>query len=122
MKMKWFKESEFNEFSKMQPELLSRLDNARDLAGIPFYITSSYRSPDYNSLHGGVRNSAHTRGFAVDVRCLDNEDRWKIVHAAFCAGFPPPALFKALPPFSIAFCPALVLAAKSTALPPSAPP
>ena len=86
--MKWFRTSEFIQFSKMQPALLEKLDKARDIAGIPFHITSSYRSPEYNSIVGGVANSAHVRGYAVDIRCLDSESRFKIVYGAFCAGFP----------------------------------
>lgn len=87
IKLKYFDPSEFVKYYKMKPELLHRLDAAREYAGIPFRITSSYRPVEYNSLVGGVTNSAHTRGYAVDIRCIDSVQRFKIVHAALRAGF-----------------------------------
>ena len=46
---------------KMDADLLQMLDEARDLAGIPFPLSSAYRCPKHNKAVGGVPTSAHTR-------------------------------------------------------------
>lgn len=46
---------------KMDADLLHLLDEARDLAGTPFSLTSAYRCPKHNKAVGGVPTSAHTR-------------------------------------------------------------
>ena len=51
--MKYFTESEFSDFTKMDPKLLSMLDELREAYGHPIKITSSYRSPDHPSDSGG---------------------------------------------------------------------
>ena len=51
----------------MDPEVLRMLDEARKLAGIPFSLSSAYRCPKHNKAVGGVADSAHTRGYAVDT-------------------------------------------------------
>lgn len=63
----------------MQPSLLYRLDRARDLAGVPFVITSGYRGKDLDS--------AHSTGHAVDIRAHDSATRYAIVQGAVRAGF-----------------------------------
>jgi uncharacterized protein YcbK (DUF882 family) len=42
--MKYFNESEFNEFEKMDPNLLEKLDQLREVYGYPIKLTSTYRS------------------------------------------------------------------------------
>jgi len=37
--MKYFNESEFNEFDKMDPKLLEMLDNLREVYGFPIKLT-----------------------------------------------------------------------------------
>lgn len=54
--------------SLMQPSTLEMLDRARAIAGVPFVINSGFRTPAQNTRVGGSRNSAHLRGFAVDIR------------------------------------------------------
>lgn len=39
---------------KMDADLLHLLDEARDLAGAPFSLTSAYRCPKHNKAVGGV--------------------------------------------------------------------
>ena len=63
---------------KMDADLLHLLDEARDLAGTPFSLTSAYRCPKHNKAVGGVPTSAHTRGYAVDIRCVDSHSRFVI--------------------------------------------
>ena len=64
---------------KMDADLLHLLDEARDLAGTPFSLTSAYRCPKHNKAVGGVPTSAHTRGYAVDIRCVDSHSRFVIL-------------------------------------------
>jgi zinc D-Ala-D-Ala carboxypeptidase len=70
----------------MQEVFLKTLDYARDLAEIPFVITSGYRCPKHNAKIGGQPNSAHTKGFAADIKCTNSKDRFTIVEAARQAG------------------------------------
>ena len=51
--MKYFSESEFkcngvDCYDLMNPELIKRLDLARGIADVPFFITSSYRDKETN--------------------------------------------------------------------------
>lgn len=50
------------------------LDYVRTRFSKPITITSAYRSPALNSAVGGVKNSKHLQGLAVDIRCLHNTD------------------------------------------------
>jgi hypothetical protein len=58
-----------------------------DLAGIPFPLSSPYRCPKHNRAVGGVPTSAHTRGYAVDIRCVDSHSRFVMLQALLEAGF-----------------------------------
>lgn len=90
--LKYFRPTEFTCdgvpcFDKMNKELLSLLDVARSVSEIPFNITSSWRSKDYNDKINGRVNSAHLRGLAVDIACSGSSDRYMIVEALLFAGF-----------------------------------
>lgn len=61
-----FHEGEFDHPEEMQPVFLRLLDNIRDIADIPFYITSDYRTPEDNKRVGGSSTSLHMKGAAVD--------------------------------------------------------
>ena len=76
-----------HEVYKLETKLVNLLDVARGIAGIPFVITSGYRSPAYNKKIGGSANSAHMDSTAVDLRCRNSSERFKIVNAAIKAGF-----------------------------------
>jgi zinc D-Ala-D-Ala carboxypeptidase len=71
----------------LQPKLVEMLDNARDVAGIPFIITSGLRTMDANALAGGAHNSSHLRGLAVDLAVGGDMDRFLITKALLAAGF-----------------------------------
>lgn len=75
------------EAAGLQPEFVARLVEARKLAMTPFVITSGYRTPEHNAAVGGVPNSAHVRGLAVDLSAHDSVTRFKIVKALLDAGF-----------------------------------
>ncbi len=91
--MKYFKLNEFDSpdlpgsGSKMRKSTLDLLDSTRDLAGVPFVITSGYRTRSYNKKVGGVHSSSHTKGYAVDIRCKNSKDRYLIITAAINCGF-----------------------------------
>lgn len=57
---------------QMQAEWFAKtvLQPLRDRIGIAFLLTSWYRSPALNKAIGGVSNSAHLSGTAIDF-CLD---------------------------------------------------
>lgn len=90
---KYFKESEFRACSPrcslqdMKQGTMDRLDAARELAGIPFVLTSAFRTSKYDKEKGRTGNGAHTKGYAVDIRCNTSENRMRIVRALLDAGF-----------------------------------
>ena len=71
----------------LKPELVQMLDKARGIAGVPFKITSGYRDPSHNAEVGGVMNSAHELGLAVDLAVSDTVTGGKINDALHQVGF-----------------------------------
>lgn len=47
------------------------LEWLRNFVGAPIYINSGYRTPIHNAIVGGVTNSQHLDGSAVDITCKD---------------------------------------------------
>ncbi|NPB07460.1 MAG: peptidase M15 [Aquificae bacterium] len=64
---------------KIESRIVEILEELRRSLKKPLIITSAYRCPVHNRRIGGVRNSAHTKGYAVDIRCGNGEDRQRIV-------------------------------------------
>lgn len=91
--MKYFNESEFKrcspscEMSQCDGNSLARLDRAREVAGIPFVLSSAYRSVEYEKAKGRSGKGAHTEGKAFDIVCRDSRSRWRIVFGALAVGF-----------------------------------
>ena len=48
--------------------MAEELQVVRDYIGSPIHITSAYRTIAWNRHEGGVKNSYHTQGIAVDIR------------------------------------------------------
>ena len=76
----------------MSNEFLSMLDHARDLAGVPFKITSGYRvEADIDRLRKqGYKvslTSSHLKGVAADIACTNSQDRFNIIDALLSVGF-----------------------------------
>lgn len=71
----------------MDGDFLKMLDTARDTAGVPFKITSGYRSKEHNERVGGVPNSSHLKGYAADIACVAGRDRFIIIDSLIKAGF-----------------------------------
>ena len=63
---KHFQAEEFDHPDKLDPELLLLLDWTRADSGVPFIITSDYRTPEHNKRIGGSPYSLHPAGLAVD--------------------------------------------------------
>jgi len=69
------------EAENMNHEFMLILDKARGIAGIPFSINSGYRTPAENKEVGGVADSSHLSGLAVDLRAR-NPEELAIIHNA----------------------------------------
>lgn len=80
---KYFKEIDDGNVSQ---ELLTKLDEARELAGIPFIINSAFRSPEHPE---SIKNptSSHIKGLAVDIKATDSRTRAKILISLISVGF-----------------------------------
>lgn len=93
--MLYFKPEEFSckcgkcqmGFNQMNPSTLTMLNEARCMAGVPFIITSAYRCTAHNIAIGGKSNSAHTRGYAVDIKIRSSSEAMKILKALISVGF-----------------------------------
>lgn len=66
---------------------MERLQTARTLAGVPFKLNSAFRSEDYELAHKRSGKSMHCLGRAVDIKCVDSGNRYRIVNALIAAGF-----------------------------------
>lgn len=93
MTYKYFDQSDFDKcnpkctIEQMSERLLRKLDSARELVGIPFVLTSAFRSVEHDKSKGRSGNSAHTRGLAVDVRAATGKEKLQVVDAALKVGF-----------------------------------
>ena len=57
----------------MDSAFMEKLVTLREEFNKPIILTSAYRSPTYNTKIGGVENSPHVLGRAVDIQCLGSE-------------------------------------------------
>lgn len=93
MKYRYFNENEFMraipscKLDKMDVGFMNKLDTARHLAGCKFVILSAYRNLAWEETMGRSGNSSHTKGVAVDIKCVNSEARLFIVRALLEAGF-----------------------------------
>lgn len=83
---KYFSQKEVDTF-KLKPELWSLLDTLRGNYGYPIIIASGLRDKDHNKDVGGVDNSSHLSGLAVDINIPDTAKRFKLVVEALKLGF-----------------------------------
>lgn len=89
---KYFHDLEFKacnpgcDISQMSPAFLSRLDDLRAMCGFPLVLNCAYRSKKWDIERGRSGNSYHTKGLAVDIRCLDSRKRVRIVSSALILG------------------------------------
>lgn len=77
-----------SEVKRLNQTLVDMLDEARDICGFPFKITSGYRTPDQNQSVGGTSDSSHLAGLAVDIGApVGMEERIKMAWALGLVGF-----------------------------------
>ena len=68
----------------LSSRLLRIINEIRDDIGVPLYLNSACRCPEYNEKVGGVPNSAHVAteekpGEAVDIRCPNSSLRFNLL-------------------------------------------
>jgi len=68
-------------------DLIHALDRLEREVGFDLTFNSGYRCPKCNTRVGGVRNSAHLRGLAVDISCSFSILRFNLLKAALDLGF-----------------------------------
>ena len=87
--MKYFtNESDFKgSIDKMDPKLLTMLDELREEYGQAIVLTSSYRSPTHAVEIVKSKPGEHTYGAAVDIKCVGGENTFNLVSAAIKVGF-----------------------------------
>lgn len=96
--MKYFNTGKIDEFKcrcgncslgigEMDADLLSRLDEAREIADIPFKLNRAISCVAHNAAIGGSNTSSHLKGYAVDIDCNDSVSRYRIVTALLAVGF-----------------------------------
>ena len=90
--LKYFDVSEFaspdeiGSGSKMNKTFLEKLDYARHNAGVPFVITSGYRTEERNKLVGGRVGSSHLIGLAADISYTGSRERFLIINSLLDVG------------------------------------
>lgn len=91
MSYKHFSEAES---AGLDRELMSKLDTAREVAGIAFIITSGLRTCAANTAALGVEHSTHIQGLAVDLGLGHLEEgidrdtaRFRMLRGLSSAGF-----------------------------------
>lgn len=92
--LRYFSYSEFDSPDKpgtgklMDKVFLQKLDKAREIAKIPFIITSGFRTREYNStLERSVPNSSHIYGKAVDISAVTDNEKDIIIKSLIEVGF-----------------------------------
>lgn len=70
----------------MNPAFIRMLDAIREEVGFPLVISSGYRTPAHNAKVGGVPDSAHTKGVAVDITAITDGQKRAIAKAAIRQG------------------------------------
>lgn len=90
--IKYFKKEEFEckcgcGLNNINDDLVLALEKARGNSNFPFKINSACRCEKHNKKSGGVKDSAHTKGLAVDISIRDDSVRFIIVSALLNVGF-----------------------------------
>lgn len=70
----------------MNAAFVQKLDAIREEVGFPLIVTSGYRTPEHNAKVGGVADSSHTKGVAVDLAAPTEAAKHAIAAAAIRQG------------------------------------
>lgn len=90
--IKYFKFNEFDDPTEinsglmMNPAFVQLIDQIRIKIGHPLNINSGFRTESHNIKVGGKPNSAHTKGLACDIQCVDSTTRFQLIKYAFDLG------------------------------------
>jgi hypothetical protein len=98
MELKYFKLSEFDAKDangkkiagtggQMRASTLVKCDALREAYGKPLIVASGIRTPERNKQVGGVKNSSHLLGYAVDWKDISDSELIAFLDAAWAAGF-----------------------------------
>tara|TARA_R110000824_G_scaffold156746_1_gene329951 strand:+ start:220 stop:594 length:375 start_codon:yes stop_codon:yes gene_type:complete len=98
MTLKYFTRSEFDSpdlegsGDKMSIEFLELLDEAREIAEIPFKINSGFRTQAYHDSltkrgYKTDKNSPHKKGLAADISVTNSRNRWVVLNSLLLVGF-----------------------------------
>jgi len=71
----------------MDPDFMARLNVARFLSGVPYPLTSAFRTVEYEHSKGRSGSSSHTKGVAVDIAAPRSRTRALILKGLIAAGF-----------------------------------
>ena len=71
----------------MSVRFMSRLDQAREYAGVPFIVNSAYRTVEHEKAKGRDGTSSHIKGIAVDLKATNSRTRYKILQGLLKVGF-----------------------------------
>jgi len=90
--IKNFTENEFDchcgcGLNNINTDLVYKLDEARELAGVAFKINSACRCEKRNTSEGGEKLSSHLDGLAVDIKVLGSAHRFLILKSLLAVGF-----------------------------------
>ena len=74
-------------FADMRMTALTKLYAIREDVGFPLKLLSAFRCEAHNKAEGGADNSAHLRGYALDVRYNTMEEGYALLASAIKHGF-----------------------------------
>jgi hypothetical protein len=78
----------------MVPEFLEKLQWARTLSDCPYGLSSACRCKDHNRDVGGLDNSSHLNGLAVDIKTPNARIRFQVLYGLIKAGFTRIGIYK----------------------------
>lgn len=70
----------------VDPNLMTKIVIARERAGIPMIPTSGKRTPEHNAEVGGVADSAHVKGQALDIKLDNSSELFKFLDGCLRSG------------------------------------
>lgn len=66
---------------------MQEIDDCRHQCGFPWIITSGVRCEKHNKNIEGSKTSSHLKSIAVDIYCIDSNERWKMIEQLKIHGF-----------------------------------